>query len=131
MSKGLIKIKSSNNFETTYSKLKNVLEANPAIGIVAELDHQKNAERVGLTLSKTRMIMFGNPLLGTPLMQSDINISIDLPQKFVVFEGNDESVYITFNDPLYLKVRHAIKDEDKIFDKISEALHKIAIAASS
>ena len=131
MSNGLIKIKSNHDFETTYSRLKKVLEDNPMIGIVAELDHQKNAERVDLSLGKTRIIMFGNPRLGTPLMQTNINIAIDLPQKFVVFEGNDETVYIAFNDPIYLKERHGVEGKDEVFAKISGALNKLAGAAAN
>lgn len=130
MSKGIVQIKSSNDFETTYTKLKTVLENNPMIGIVAELDHQKNAARVDLTLDKTRMILFGNPRLGTPLMNNNINIALDLPQKFIVSEQAGE-VFILFNDPMYLKERHLIEGKDELFEKISGALHKIAGVAAS
>lgn len=128
--KGLIQIKSSNDFETTYSKLKNVLENNPAIRIVAELNHQANAARVDLTLGKVRIIMFGNPRLGTPLMQTDIGIAIDLPQKFLVFE-KEEEVFIAFNDPMYLKERHGIEGKDEVFEKINGALNKLAGVAAT
>ena len=130
MSTGIIKIKSSNDFETTYIKLKTVLENNPMIGIVAELDHQKNAARVDLTLPKTRMILFGNPRLGTPLMNTNITMSLDLPQKFIIAEQGGE-VQIIFNDPIYLKERHSIENKDEIFEKINGALHKIAGVAAS
>jgi len=130
MSKGIIKIKSSNDFETTYDKLKAVLENNPMIGIVAELDHQKNAARVDLTLPKTRMILFGNPRLGTPLMQTNIDIAIDLPQKFIVSE-QEGKVHIFFNDPMYLKARHSIDGKDEIFEKINGNLHKLAGVAAN
>ena len=130
MSIGIVKIKSANDFETTYSKLKTVLENNPMIGIVAELDHQKNAARVDLTLDKTRMILFGNPRLGTPLMNSNIAMSLDLPQKFIISEQAGE-VHILFNDPMYLKERHLIEGKDEIFEKINGALHKIAGVAAS
>lgn len=130
MSQGIIQIKSNNDFETTYSKLKTILDNNPMIGIVAELDHQKNAARVDLELGKTRMILFGNPRLGTPLMNSNILISLDLPQKFIVRE-QDGAVYIAFNDPLYLKERHQIEGKDEVFEKINGALHKLATAAAT
>ena len=87
----IIQIKSNHDFETTYTKLKSILENNPMIGIVAELDHQKNAARVDLELGKARMILFGNPRLGTPLMNCNISISLDLPQKFIVREEAGET----------------------------------------
>ena len=130
MSKGIIKIKSSNDFETTYDKLKAVLENNPMIGIVAELDHQKNAARVDLTLAKTRMILFGNPRLGTPLMKSNITMAMDLPQKFIISEQAGE-VHIIFNDPMYLRERHSIEGKEEVFEKINGALNKIAGVAAS
>ena len=130
MSKGIIQIKSSNDFETTYSKLRTILDENPMIGIVAELDHQKNASKVELELGKTRMILFGNPRLGTPLMKTNILVSLDLPQKFIVREENGE-VFIAFNDPMYLKGRHQIEGKDEVFEKINGALHKLANGAAS
>jgi len=128
MSKGVIQFTSENDFDTTYSKLKHILEENPMIGIVAELDHQKNAAKVELELVKTRMILFGNPRLGTPLMKEKIQVSLDLPQKFIITQ-NKEEVSVLFNDPMYLKERHAIESKDELFEKISGALHKIAKAA--
>ena len=130
MSKGIIQIKSTHDFDTTYSKLRTLLDNNSMIGIVAELDHQKNAARVDLELGKTRMILFGNPRLGTPLMKTNILISLDLPQKFIVRE-QDGQVYIAFNDPAYLKDRHQIEGKDEVFEKISGALNKLANAAAS
>ena len=130
MNKGLIQIKSSNDFETTYAKLRKVLDDNPAIGIVAELNHQANAARVDLTLGKVRIIMFGNPRLGTPLMQAGIGIAIDLPQKMIVFEKEGE-VFITFNDHMYLKSRHDIEGRDEVFEKMSGSLQKLAGVAAN
>ena len=126
----IIQIKSNHDFETTYTKLKSILENNPMIGIVAELDHQKNAARVDLELGKARMILFGNPRLGTPLMNCNISISLDLPQKFIVREEAGET-YIMFNNPMYLKDRHQIEGKDEIFEKINGALNKLASSAAS
>lgn len=130
MDNGIIQIKSANSFETTYAKLKETLENNPLIRIVAELDHSKNAEKVELVLEKTRIILFGNPNLGTPLMQSNRTVAIDLPQKFIVFEQDGE-VVIAYNDPMYLKERHTIKGKDELLQKISDALKSISEAATN
>lgn len=130
MSNGVITIKSANDFETTYTKLKSILDNNPMIGIVAELDHQKNAGRVDLSLGKTRMILFGNPRLGTPLMNTNLLTSLDLPQKFIVFE-QDGTVNIAYNDPNYLLERHQLADKAAIIEKMSGALNKLATAAAT
>jgi len=129
MNSGIIRIKSANNFEVTYTKLKDALENNPLIKIVAELDHSKNAEKVDLTLNKIRIILFGNPRLGTPLMQSNITTAIDLPQKFIVFEQK-ENVFVAYNDSIYLKERHKIEGNDELLEKIGNALRTFAETAT-
>jgi len=82
---GLIIKKSSLDFETTYTSLKNTLKANPNLKIILELDHSKNAASKDLNLLPSKIIMFGNPALGTPLMQNQATTAIDLPQKILVF----------------------------------------------
>jgi len=129
MNNGIIKIESANNFEITYSKLRNTLENNPLIKIVAELDHSKNASKVNLNLGKTRIILFGNPKLGTPLMQSNSSVAIDLPQKFIIFE-QEEKVIVAYNDPVYLKERHAIKGHNVLLKKIDDALRRFVESAT-
>ena len=129
MDKGIIQITSENNFEATYSKLKSTLDNNPLITIIAELDHCKNARKVDLSLGKSRIILFGNPRLGTPLMQSNIAVGIDLPQKILVFE-QQENVIIAYNDPMYLKKRHNIEGKDQLLEKMSGALKSLSEIAS-
>lgn len=125
MNNGIVKIKSTNDFEVTYAKLKDALENNPLIKIVAELDHSQNASKVDLSLDKTKIILFGNPRLGTPLMQENIGVAIDLPQKFLIFEQKG-NVFIAYNDPMYLKKRHEIEGKDELLEKISNALRTLA-----
>ena len=129
MNNGIIQLKSIHSFETTYLKLKDALENNPLIKIVAELDHSQNANNVDLSLDKTKIIQFGNPRLGTPLMQANINAAIDLPQKFIVFE-QEGNVIIAYNDPTYLKERHQIEGKDELLTKISNALKTFAEIAT-
>lgn len=126
---GLVQVISKHNFESTYEIIKNTLDANPNIGILAEVDHTSNAKRVGLELPKTKLILFGNPNLGTPLMQSSRSIAIDLPQKILIWEG-DGKVFLTYNDPEYLLKRHGITDKDTIAEKIAGALATISGKAS-
>lgn len=89
------------------------------------MDHSKNATSVDLKLNQTRIIIFGNPRLGTPLMQNSQTVSIDLPQKIIVYTDDNNKVNVAYNDPMYLKNRHSISDKDPILNKISGALNKI------
>ncbi|MEX0313353.1 MAG: DUF302 domain-containing protein [Allomuricauda sp.] len=127
---GLIQLVSAHSFERTYQLVRDALENNPKIGILAEVDHSGNAEKVGLKLPKTKLILFGNPNLGTPLMQSSRTIAIDLPQKILVWEDVEGKVYLAYNDPVYLLKRHHIFDEDSIAEKISNALSAISQKAT-
>lgn len=130
-SNGLIKKISANDFDTTYNTLKTVIENNPNLKIILELDHSKNAASVDLELRKTKIILFGNPKLGTPLMQNSPTVSIDLPQKIIVFTDKNNVVNVAYNDPQYLKTRHTITDAEVILDKISNALNTITDKAIS
>ena len=118
------------SFEETYSKLKSALESNPNISIMAELDHQKNAAGVGLELDPTRIIIFGNPNLGTPLMQEEQSIGLDLPQKMLVWENSEGEVYVSYNDPYFIAERHSVGNNDEILNKISTALDNLSNAAT-
>lgn len=126
---GIISKISKQNFETTYQTLKDAIENNPNLKIVAELNHSANAASVGLNLKPTRIIMFGNPNLGTPLMQNVQTIGLDLPQKILVHQDEERQVIVSYNDPLYIKNRHGITDKDAVLEKIAGALDKLTDAA--
>ncbi len=128
---GIISKTSTLDFDSTYKKLKSVIENNPNLKIIAELNHQANADSVGLDLNPTRIIMFGNPKLGTPLMQNSQTAGLDLPQKILVNQNNEGIVTISYNNPLYLKSRHSITNQEAVLDKISGALDNITNAAIS
>lgn len=120
--RGLIVKDSPYDVETTYNKLKTILSSNPNLTLLLELDHSKNAASVDLELSPTKIVMFGNPKLGTPLMQENPTTSIDLPQKIMIYSTHTASTKIAYNDPMYLKKRHRIEGKDDLLKTISEAL---------
>ncbi len=126
---GIITKVSQQSFENTYAKLRSIIDNNPNLKILMELDHQANAANVDLELPPTRIIMFGNPRLGTPLMIGGDYTGLDLPQKILVCERNGQ-VTISYNDPSYLKNRHAISGKDEVLQKVTGALDKITSAAS-
>jgi len=84
-----------------------------------------------LELLPTRIILFGNPKLGTPLMLNKRTVAIDLPQKIIVFQEADGSVKVAYNDPAYLSDRHGLAGTDEVIAKVSGALDKITGVAVS
>ena len=105
---GMNSVESSATFEETYSALKNALDDNPNVGVVAEVDHTGNAMSVGLTISPTKLIFFGNPNLGTPLMQKNQLAGLDLPQKILVFQDIIDTVFLAYPNTEYLKSRYGL-----------------------
>jgi len=86
---------------------------------------------VGLELRATAVIVFGNPKIGTPLMQCAQKVVIDLPQKVFITEDSEKRVWLSYNNPEYLKERHNIVGCNKVINKISAVLNKLSIAATT
>ena len=128
---GIVVVQSANDMDTTYNNLRNAIVNAGPLTLVAELDHSANAARVNLTLLPTRLLIFGNPNLGTPLMQSGQSIGIDLPQKMLVFEDADGQVSVAYNDPAYLAERHGITDQQTTIDTVTGALGNLATVATT
>jgi uncharacterized protein (DUF302 family) len=122
---GLVTIESTDSFAATVTRITNTIENNPNLTLVTTVNHAENAESVGMELPPTTLVVFGNPILGTPLMQRERTIGIDLPQKMLIWQ-EEQTVNVTYNDPFYLADRHGITDAEKILTKIATALRKIA-----
>lgn len=124
------KVKSENSFDETYDALKKAIESKEPLTIVAELDHQANAKKAEMELRPTKVIMFGNPKLGTPLMKANQAMGVDLPQKMLVYEDEKGDVYVVYNKPKVLAQNHNIKGQNKVLDKVSKALKGLAETAT-
>ncbi|NIA71957.1 DUF302 domain-containing protein [Pelagibius litoralis] len=125
---GLIVKKSSHSVSDTIDRLEAILKEK-GLTVFAKVDHQAGAQKAGLELRPTMLLIFGNPKLGTPLMQSGQSIAIDLPQKALAYEDAAGDVYLAYNDPAYLSGRHAIADRAEVFKKITGALGAFTDAA--
>ncbi|WP_095075068.1 DUF302 domain-containing protein [Tenacibaculum jejuense] len=124
MNNSLIVKESPLDFQTTYTQVKSKIENNPNLKLIFELDHSENASKKDLSLRPTKLLIFGNPNLGTPLMNVAPTLAIDLPQKIMIYEEAGK-VFITYNNPEYLKERHNIEGKDELLNKISNALNKL------
>ena len=128
---GVVVVPSEQDMDTTYNALRNAIDVAAPLNLFAEVDHTANAQGVGLELLPTRLIIFGNPSLGTPLMQSAQTTAIDLPQKMLVFEDEAGQVSIAYNDPGFIAARHGITDQDDRLATISAALGNLATNAAT
>jgi uncharacterized protein (DUF302 family) len=105
---GLVTVESDQEFDATVSRIEAAIEASP-LTLVTTVDHAANAAAVDRDLPPTTLFLFGNPDAGTPLMQEGRSIAIDLPQKLLVWE-DDEQVLVVYNDPQYLADRHGLEN---------------------
>ena len=127
---GLVFVTSEFSADETFDRLVSAIEAAPP-SIVFTLEHDVNAASVGLDLRPTKLIVFGNPALGTPLMQQSRTVGIDLPQKFLVFEDADGLVHIAYNDPFIVARRHGISPHTPEVGIIADALAGLAAGAAT
>lgn len=118
---GLVIKPSPYSVAETERRFLQALESN-GLNVFATVDHAQNAAGAGLELAPTRVVIFGNPQAGTPLMQCQQTIGIDLPQKLLIFEA-DQEVQIAYNDPRYLGGRHRLDGcGAQVIENIGEAL---------
>ena len=108
---GIVKVKSSYSVAETAQRFEEAV-AKPGregLNIIAKIDHAQNAESVGKKLRPTQVFIFGNPRVGTPLMQCNQTVGIDLPQKALIWEDKQGKVWFAYNSPEYLSARHQLK----------------------
>jgi uncharacterized protein (DUF302 family) len=104
---GIIGKASNYSVEETVRKLQAMLAAK-AVTVFALIDHSGEAEKVGMQMRPTKLLVFGNPKGGTPLMVAAPSIAIDLPLKILVAEDDEGKVWISYNTPEYLGERHGL-----------------------
>jgi len=103
--KGLIDIPSNHSVDETVTKLEGILQAK-GIALFALVDHSGEAAKAGMKMRPTKLLIFGNPRAGTPVMLAAPSSAIDLPLKILVWEDDQGKVWITYNSPTYLQTRH-------------------------
>lgn len=99
--------------------------------IFARIDHALGAASVDSALPPTQLLIFGNPQIGTPLMQAERTIGLDLPLRALVWQDEDGQVHITYTDPAALKERYGITGQDAIFERMTGALANFVATATT
>ena len=107
---GIVTLRSHGSVEQTVRKLLDTLEAK-GIKLFALIDHSGEAEKAGMAMRPTKLLVFGNPKAGTPLMLASPSIALDLPLKLLVWEDAGGAAWISYNAPSYLETRHGLPAE--------------------
>jgi len=105
-----VQVISAHSFEDTFERLKSIVVSH-GLTIFATINFSDDAARAGLKMNPTRLLIFGNPKAGTPLMIAAPTLAIDFPLKILVSEDENGRVLVSYNSPLYLQERHNIPDE--------------------
>ena len=108
--KGIIDKPSKHSVDQTVENLKNLLQSK-GIKLFAVVDHSGEAEKVGIKMRPTKLLIFGSPKAGTPLMLAAPSVAIDLPLKILVWQDDQGTVWVSFNSPEYLKERHGLPED--------------------
>jgi uncharacterized protein (DUF302 family) len=126
---GIVSVRSSHEVKATADRLENTLKQK-GMTVFIRINHAAGAQKVGKKLRPTELVVFGNPKVGTPLMQCSQSTAIDLPQKALIWEDQEGTVWFSYNDPNYLVERHGITGCAEVIKKIENALSNFAKAAT-
>jgi uncharacterized protein (DUF302 family) len=107
---GLVQVVSQYSVNESVQRLQAALTAK-GLQLFAVIDHSREAEKVGLMMRPTKVVIFGSPKGGTPLMVAAPSLAIDLPLKALVAQDAEGKVSVTYNSPEYLKERHGVPEE--------------------
>jgi uncharacterized protein (DUF302 family) len=107
---GLVQVASPYTVEETLGRLESVL-AERGVQVFARIDHSGEAEKIGMKMRPTKLVIFGNPKGGTPVMVAAPTLAIDLPLKALVWEDENGKVWVSYNSPEYLRQRHGVPED--------------------
>jgi len=107
---GIVTIRGQRSVEQTVQKLREILQAK-GVALFALIDHSGEAEKVGMRMPPTKLLIFGNPKAGTPLMLAAPSVALDLPLKILVCEDAEGKAWLSYNSPAWLQGRHNLPPE--------------------
>jgi len=107
---GIVDVPSNHSVDETVERVKSILQSK-GVTLFALIDHSGEAEKVGMKMPPTKLLIFGNPKGGTPLMLAAPSVAIDLPLKILVWQDGQGKVWLSYNSPEYLKARHGLPQD--------------------
>jgi uncharacterized protein (DUF302 family) len=126
---GVMTIPSAHDFSETLERLEQAID-DEGLMLVLTIDHAANADDAGLDLPPTTLLLFGNPEAGTPLMQTERTMALDLPQKMLVWEDDAGDVFVTWRDPIALAAQHGVAADAGALPNIAVLLERLARTAA-
>ncbi len=123
--RGLVDLPSKHSVDETVEKLKGILQSK-GVTLFAMIDHSGEAAKAGLKMRPTKLLIFGNPKSGTPVMLAAPSSAIDLPLKILIWKDAEGKVWVTYNSPAYLQERHSLPAELLPNISVIETLAKTA-----
>jgi len=110
MNNGIVDKPTNHSVDETVEKLKGILQSK-GVALFATVDHSGEAAKVGMKMPPTKLLIFGSPKAGTPLMLASPSVAIDLPLKILIWEDAQGKAWLSYNSPAYLRERHSIPAE--------------------
>lgn len=121
---GLTTLPSAHSAKDTIERLESEVESR-GMTVFARIDHAAGAKQAGMTLRPTELLVFGNARAGTPLMQADQTMGIDLPLKALAWEDENRRVWLSYNEPAWLADRHGMAE------RVAEATQRMGAALAA
>jgi uncharacterized protein (DUF302 family) len=126
---GLVTVESSHDVPTTTDRLLAALDEK-GMTVFSRIDHAAGAEKAGMSLPPTELVIFGNPKVGTALMSCGQTVAIDLPLKALIWQDSEGVVRLSYNTPAWMADRHHLGECGEVLEKIDGALSGFAQKAT-
>ncbi len=127
---GIITIPSQHSVDVTIDRMEKMVKAK-GLRVFARINHYQNAKDMGLEMRPETLLIFGSPKIGAPIMNESPTIGLDVPVKALAWQDKDGNVFLSYNDPAYLKERHGIKKATAPLDKMAKALSGLTAKAAA
>lgn len=126
---GIVTVASAASFDSTLARLERAITAK-GLTIAAKIDHAAAAQRASLTLRPTTLVIAGNPAAGTPLMLADQTMAVELPLRFVVWQGEDGRARVSYDPIKSIAARHKLAGRDELLSRMTGAIEGIVKEAT-
>lgn len=125
----MVSVPSKHSVADTADNFEHIIK-HKGLTVFNRINHAKNARQVGMQLSPSEVIVFGNPKMGTQLMQCQPSVAIDLPLKVMVWQDHEKKVWLSYDDPASMQSKHRVQGCDAVFKKMSHVLHTLTNKAA-
>jgi len=126
---GIVTVVSAAPFDSTLARLERAAVAK-GLTVAAKIDHAAAAKRAGLTLRPTTLVIAGNPAAGTPLMLADQTMAVELPLRFLVWQGEDGKARVSYDPIKAIAARHKVTGRDELLTRMTGAIESIVNEAT-